>query len=147
MNAAKLRSLNASDAWLLLTTAAMLPAYAVAVRAGWYKPANWPLHVVRHEGSPVSRAQVLKVGALVNAAARYSFWRPSCLVRSLVLIAQLRRRSIPGNLCIGVQMIEGELKAHAWVEQHGLPVNDNADIARQFDPVDAVLGGVALGAP
>ena len=144
MNGSKLRSLTASEWWLLLTTAAMLPAYAVAVRLGWYKPAQWPLDIARHEGAALPRAAVSRLGALVNAAARYSLWRPSCLVRSLVLAAQLGRRDISCKLCIGVRFDDGELKAHAWVEHHGRPVNDSADIAEQFNPIDAGLGCMAL---
>jgi len=144
VNISKLRSLNASEWWLLLTTAMLIPAYSVAVRSGLYKPSRWPLGVVRHEGRPLSRETARRLGALVNTAARYSPWRPSCLVRSLVLVEQLRRRNMPSNLCIGVRLSDGQLMAHAWVEQHGVPVNDSVDIANEFSPIDTELGCLAL---
>jgi hypothetical protein len=44
-----------------------------------------------------------------------------CLIRSLVLVRILARRSIPSVLVIGVSN-DGGFKAHAWVEHEGRPI-------------------------
>ncbi|HEY7472550.1 MAG TPA: lasso peptide biosynthesis B2 protein [Gemmatimonadota bacterium] len=41
-----------------------------------------------------------------------------CLIRSLVLVRVLARRSIPSTLVIGVRR-NSEFEAHAWVEHEG----------------------------
>ncbi|WP_205697657.1 lasso peptide biosynthesis B2 protein [Conexibacter sp. SYSU D00693] len=52
----------------------------------------------------------------------------TCLARSLVLVAMLARRSLPGTVVIGVKPSAGEgsdgegFGAHAWVEVAGRPV-------------------------
>jgi hypothetical protein len=46
-----------------------------------------------------------------------------CLVRSLVLVRLLERRSVAATLVIGVNhQQDGTLTAHAWVEHQGSPV-------------------------
>jgi hypothetical protein len=44
-----------------------------------------------------------------------------CLIRSLVLVRLLARRSIPSTLVIGVRK-SSEFEAHAWVEHDGEPI-------------------------
>jgi hypothetical protein len=44
-----------------------------------------------------------------------------CLIRSLVLVRVLARRSIPSKLVIGVRR-NSEFEAHAWVEHEGAAI-------------------------
>ena len=71
---------------------------------------------------------------LVQAAARYGLFRPTCLPQSLVLWWLLRRQGLAGELRIGVRPEPSRLEAHAWVEFQGQPLNDGADVARRFAP-------------
>jgi hypothetical protein len=71
---------------------------------------------------------------LVQAAARYELFRPTCLPQSLVLWWLLRRQGFAGELRIGVRPEPSRLEAHAWVEFQGQPLNDGADVARRFSP-------------
>ena len=71
---------------------------------------------------------------LVQAAARYGLFRPTCLPQSLVLCWLLRRQGLAGELRIGVRPEPSRLEAHAWVEFQGRPLNDGADVARRFAP-------------
>ena len=147
MRAARTSSLDARDWWLLVSTSALIPAYWVAVRSGLYKPGSWPLRAVDGPAPELPLESVRRIGALVNAAARYSPFPCTCLTRSLVLISQLRRRNVAGSLRIGVCLLDGKLKAHAWVEHQGVPVNDSPDVDSQFAPIDAHLGYSSLVRP
>lgn len=147
MRAPPLHSLDARDWWLLLSTSALIPAYWVAVRSGLYKPRSWPLRAAEAPAPELPLEAVRRIGALVNAASRYSPFPSTCLTRSLVLISQLRRRNVACSLRIGVCLLDGKLKAHAWVEHQGVPVNDSPDVDSQFAPIDAHLGYSSLVRP
>jgi hypothetical protein len=67
---------------------------------------------------------------LVKIASRYHLVAATCLHRSLVLRQLLAREGLPTELRIGVKKDGIKLRAHAWVELDGYPVNDSpADIA------------------
>ena len=71
----------------------------------------------------------------MKLAVRYSPLAANCLPRSLTLWWLMRRRSIPGELRIGVRQEAGQLEAHAWVELDGLAIDDDDnDIHHRFDP-------------
>jgi hypothetical protein len=78
----------------------------------------------------------LVAARLVDAVARHSPCRGSCLSRSLTLWWLLRRRGIDGDLRIGVCKVAGQFKAHAWVEYRGAVLNDQPNISQQFAPFD-----------
>ncbi|MCM2253922.1 MAG: lasso peptide biosynthesis B2 protein [Ramlibacter sp.] len=147
MKLSRLLSLNASQWWLVLTTAMLIPVYWLGVRSGVYRPTDWPLGAAGDARPLGEREEVVHIGALVNATARHMPWPVTCLVRSLVLVSQLRRRKIASRLRIGVRMAGGEFKAHAWVEHGAVPVNDRADIAQEFLPIDGALPGRAFSSP
>ena len=65
-------------------------------------------------------------------AARYVPGGASCLVRSLGLVAFLRRRGLRAELRIGVGDRRPVLDAHAWVEVGGVPVNESADVVSRY---------------
>lgn len=76
------------------------------------------------------------LGRAVNIAADLSPFPVTCLTRSLLLEWWLRRKGVPSDLRIGVQLRDGAFRAHAWVECVGVPVNDRMDIALDFLPFD-----------
>jgi hypothetical protein len=84
-------------------------------------------------GSGVHPAQehqlALRVGAAVMATLRPLPTDKRCLVRSLVTLRMLARRSIPAILVIGVQP-GSEFAAHAWVEHDGEPILPRGTFAR-----------------
>lgn len=61
----------------------------------------------------------------------------SCLVESLALWWELRRRGLDADLCLGVRNLLGHLEAHAWVEHDGVVLNDSPDVATVFVPLGA----------
>ena len=74
---------------------------------------------------------------LVDAAARFHLRPITCLPRSLALRALLRRHGIEADLLIGVRREDGEIKAHAWIEDAGRPVGESADVRSRFRPLSA----------
>lgn len=92
--------------------------------------------------SPVADRQPLKaneaaaIGAAVNIAASHAPGPVTCLTRSLLLRSFLRRLGTDSELRVGVQMADGRLAAHAWVELAGQPINDAPDIATRYAAFD-----------
>ena len=73
--------------------------------------------------------------AVATAAALFP-GRAECLERSLLLHWLLRRRGVPCEMRLGVQL--HPFLAHAWVELDGAVLNDVAEHVAQFTPVDEV---------
>ncbi len=64
--------------------------------------------------------------------------RGSCLSRSLVLWALLERRGVETVLRVGFRKQGGTTQGHAWVERHGVPLNEDADVATSYTVSDAL---------
>ena len=79
-------------------------------------------------------ARALATGRVVNGAADRSFYRVSCLERSLVTWWLLRWQRISCELRVGVRKEAAGITAHAWVEFRGSVVNDQADVVRLYAP-------------
>jgi hypothetical protein len=91
----------------------------------------------------VTVAEIANLARLIAAAANHTFLPSTCLTRSLLLHSMLLRRGVASHLRIGVRKENQILKAHAWVEVAGVPVNDEADIGQRFAPFDAIRPGRA----
>jgi hypothetical protein len=83
--------------------------------------------------------ELTRLGYLVNSAAHHVLPAGNCLTRSLYLQWLLRRRGVPTDLRIGVQLANGQLLAHAWVEYAGHPLNDAPDVAVRYAPFERPL--------
>jgi len=66
----------------------------------------------------------------VAVAAAFFPGRAVCLEQSLALFVLLRRRGVPADLRIGVQVYP--FYAHAWVELHGEPVNEDRETVEKY---------------
>lgn len=69
---------------------------------------------------------------LVSAAARHGFYPVTCLRQSLLTWWLLRLRGIHSDLRIGVQELDGKLRAHAWIKVHTEIISDGMDIETRF---------------
>ncbi|MCP9929788.1 lasso peptide biosynthesis B2 protein [Cyanobium sp. AMD-g] len=94
---------------------------------------------MRLQGDAASLDAAAHMGRLVNSVAHFVLPADNCLTRSLYLQWLLRRRGILGDLLLGVQLENGQLRAHAWVEVAGYPVNDAQDVAERFLPFERSL--------
>jgi hypothetical protein len=76
-----------------------------------------------------------RYAGLLETVSRHHPLPAHCLQRSLALHEWLRAEGLPSDLRIGVRK-EGEaLKAHAWVELSGRPVNDRSAAVAAFRPL------------
>ncbi|MCC7372886.1 MAG: lasso peptide biosynthesis B2 protein [Chloroflexi bacterium] len=116
------------------------------------------LHLRRRGFRDTARLDVPagEIGTLSSAAwqqaRRYVRWidaaalalpiQARCLHRSLLLQRWLLRDGLPAALCIGVSRPGRPFLAHAWIELHGVVVNDTAANIADFAP----LTGPAMSA-
>lgn len=73
---------------------------------------------------------IVATDRLVALAAAFYPGRAHCLERSLVLYARLSRLGATPAFRLGVQA--APFAAHAWIELHGVPVNDCAEHVAHF---------------
>lgn len=117
-----------------------LPVFWICLRtAGLNRFESWLQHkpIVTRQSSPVSHDEIQSVAEAVNIAANHTPFHATCLSRSLLLCWLLRRRGVASEVRIGVNLASGTLRAHAWVDCAGRPVNDRSDIADEFKPFDS----------
>ena len=87
------------------------------------------------------RLSARRIAWLVERAAQLVPWPATCLRRSLVLWAQLRRHGIASELRVGFRQAE-RFEAHAWVELAGVPLNDAPDVRTRYAvPAAALAAG------
>jgi hypothetical protein len=92
---------------------------------------------------PDSLHAATHMGRLVNSVAHHVLPPDNCLTRSLYLQWLLRRRGMGSDLRLGVQLDNGQLFAHAWVEVAGHAVNDREDVAECFLPLQRSQASLA----
>jgi hypothetical protein len=85
-----------------------------------------------HTSHPVAEYEVRALARLIATAARHAPFPTTCLTRSMLLRWMLQRRGLSTDLRIGVRMEEASLRAHAWVELAGVPMNETPEVTRQF---------------
>ena len=131
----RLLALTPHERAILFASAALLPLFWLALRVLGVQRLH-TLILQRPLVAPQQPASAEALAKLVNTAARRVPVGANCLTRSLLLVWLLRRRGIAGDLRIGVRLEEGLLRAHAWVECGGVPVNDSSLVSRDFAPFD-----------
>ena len=71
----------------------------------------------------------------VDWVSRYGVFRPSCLIRSLAVVALLERAGIRGaSIRAGVRRENNRFLAHAWVELGEAVLTDQRRYVAQFEP-------------
>ncbi|MGH7649330.1 MAG: lasso peptide biosynthesis B2 protein [Gemmatimonadaceae bacterium] len=78
---------------------------------------------------------VARIDHVVAVAAALYPGRALCLERSLVLYDRLRRAGAGARAEFRLGVQAAPFAAHAWVERHGVPVNDVLEHIEQFTPV------------
>lgn len=72
------------------------------------------------------------VGRVVNFSAGRAGMDDTCLRRSLATWWVLRWMGIPSDITVGVRFTPEGPQIHAWVDHHGVPVNDVPTIAHLY---------------
>lgn len=131
----KFLALSGVERRLFLTAILWSPLFSFGLRIfGIERMLSWIDRVPLDRSKALPQAQLPSIVALTNSAARIAPGSSTCLTRSLLLHWLLRRRGVVSNLRIGVQLMEGRLDAHAWVEVAGMPINDVQDVALRYTP-------------
>jgi hypothetical protein len=138
------RDLPAAERRLIVGMAILLPAIGAGLRLLGYRRTRALIdrmsdpQIRRDHSMPVrpSVEAANRLGQLVRIAANHGPYRATCLRQSLALLFLLRRRGWPAELRIGVRREGDGLDAHAWVELEGFALNDIAEAAGRFAPLD-----------
>ena len=101
----------------------------------------WSRRVRGGTSIDLSRENVQRIAWLVQGASRLTCVR--CLPRSLALTRVLARRGVATTMRIGVQTVDGELLAHAWVEWRGRALNDDERSLQEFAAFDNLRGDIS----
>ena len=80
-----------------------------------------------------------RIALAVNRAAAFGLFRPKCLVKSRALRNLLDADGVEGaQVRVGVQLLNGRFRAHAWVEYGGEVVGDDPEAVARFVPMPGV---------
>jgi hypothetical protein len=112
-------------ALMLLAVRARLKARGFGRAVAWARRRGDLASAARLAGDEVERTAYH-----VAVAAAFFPGRAVCLEQSLALYVLLRRRGVPAELRVGVQVYP--FHAHAWVELDGEPVNEDRELVEKF---------------
>jgi hypothetical protein len=141
----KFRKLSWAERGLILTAMIALPVTAMGVR--FFGVKRWkrglgrfaPIKAVKE--SSLNQMELAQTTAwLVKVASWNGPYRPNCLQRSLTLWWLLRRKGMESDLRIGVQKENGEVRGHAWIEYHGIVLNDSEDVPNHYHSFNDLEG-------
>ncbi|WP_425572425.1 lasso peptide biosynthesis B2 protein [Novipirellula caenicola] len=90
----------------------------------------------RRQCRPINRGRV-DAKSVARAVAIASDYVPyhTCLTRALVVSRLLQHHRLPSRMQIGVARIDGEFRAHAWVESDGGVVIGRTSDLERFVPL------------
>lgn len=131
----KFLTLSAAEKKIFLKAVFGLPIVSLKLRLFGFKNylsrlQQTPLAAPHSETDPSTYPD--QASRMVNAAARLVFGREACLERSIMLWSLLRRRGIESELKIGVATEDSGMRAHAWVEIDGEPINEKPQLNDKF---------------
>ncbi|MBC5765306.1 lasso peptide biosynthesis B2 protein [Ramlibacter albus] len=129
---AKFRALGLRCQCMVAAASLLLPVVALLVKVVGY--ARLMAHIERGGVARAvpSRDVVREIGRAVNIAGLHGLVRVRCLSRSILLHWLLRRSGVQSQLRIGVRADRGGIRAHAWIELDGEPVNDAPGVRHEF---------------
>jgi hypothetical protein len=90
-------------------------------------------------GSALPPERAALTAHLVNSADRHGLIHSSCLAKSLTLWWLLESQGIESRLRIGIRKEKEMFEAHAWVERHGIALNEPEEHHRHYAAFDAAF--------
>jgi hypothetical protein len=141
---AKFFALSPQERTVFLTALLLLPATRLSLAVWDFKrTSRWlgrlSVAPARPTDQPTNEPSVERTMMLVRAAAAAGVCRTTCLPRSLVLLALLRRHGANALLRIGARKQAGCMEAHAWVEVGSQRLDPSSAQDKDFVPL-AVAG-------
>ena len=122
------------ERWLLIRALVLLPAAKFSLTVGGFNRTRkgfqilFPIASLPLDG-PSMKQRADAVMSSVRSAAFNGVCRTTCLHKSLVLWALLRREGFNPTLRFGARRREGAFEAHAWVELDALRLDTGTDNA------------------
>jgi hypothetical protein len=138
-------ALPVRDKWLLAQSLVVLPANGLALRLMSFK--RWQTILSRLAAFDGQRSDATvdstlpvacRTAELVRIAAGRGPYAGSCLPRSLTIWWLLRRQKVDSKIRFGARKECNQLKAHAWVELHGIALN-NVAVVDGFTPFEGLM--------
>ena len=151
-------SLDASARATFARAAVLLPVISLSLRLRGFRATQKSLHkflcsgkwAVSSSSQPAAAAHqssVKQTARMVEAAAR-NIWRSStCLEKSLAIWWLLARQGVLSAVRIGARKSRTQFEAHAWVECHGVALNEPQEPHRHYAAFDAEFTSVPAEAP
>jgi hypothetical protein len=130
------RKLSSAD-WRLLVRAWLLLLYVdIALRVlPFPRLGSWSTKSLP-SSDPLSPseidASIRQIYRTVLLASRNHLYAMTCLRRSLVTQRLLSRRGIATKLRFGVEKVEGQMQAHAWLEYEGKPIGEPETLSERY---------------
>jgi hypothetical protein len=87
----------------------------------------------RQRQSHASREPAVSVAVAFARTALVTNAQDQCLVRSIAVARRLFRRGGRGDLVLGVRL--QPFRAHCWVQDDEVVINDRPEIVREFTPI------------
>ncbi len=126
----KLQALSWPERGMLLEAALLLCLSRAAVLLfSFRRMAGWLGLVAQNAECEAGPLQIRRAGEVAWATRLVAARLPrisTCLVQTLAAAAMLRRRRIPGTVCLGVAKGAAEIVAHAWLRCGGVIVTGSA---------------------
>lgn len=144
----RFRALDSATRGTFLRAVLLFPLISLTLRLRGFRATQAVLqkclssvHGARPSGdTSASVAQeVSRTARMVRAAAHYSIGCITCLEESLALWWLLERQGIASSVRIGTRKAAGQFEAHAWVEYHGIALNEDAVTHQHYAAFDAAF--------
>jgi hypothetical protein len=124
------RSLSVLQRWALWHALWLLPWVRMSLRFRGLDATLRQVRTSRHwvvpaDGLEQAGVQAREMWVALGLVSGHLWGRTTCLHRALAQLWLMHRRGIPGSLHIGVDLVEGQLDAHAWVECLGASVESD----------------------
>lgn len=135
----RLRDLSARDRALAVRAAALQAFVVPAVRVLGFrrvKSALAALAPLRKTVPPRPLDRAREAARVAHGVARRVLPRATCVPRSLVLWALLRRMGIDARIRFGARKAGKGIEAHAWVEVEGEPLAEGARLRSCYSALD-----------
>ncbi len=138
---AAFRNLSPAERRIILVAGVAFPLVAVSLRVCGLSRVQQallrrPLHRLLGPARSLDRSCI---AGLVETAARTGLRKANCLERSLVLMWVLHSLGSATELRLGAKREAEALLFHAWLEQEGIVINDEPDIAAQYAVFDGAF--------
>ncbi len=132
----RLRTLNLSDAWLLLRIAGLRMALPFLQRVHSL-PDLMRFLDTNPVPAPDPRTDPQRLIHLTQGLLRQNvgIFRDNCLTQSLLLFRFLRRNGYPAMIHFGISKQGNKLAGHSWLELEGEPLAEKEDPTQAFKAI------------